>query len=424
MASEAITSGPVAVCTRTTCRPSEWPPTRAAAATTHMNIVAMADLTRTAAIDSGQRAMAMAGVSPRDIDVVELYDANGTLISRGTTAAPDQQIIRGFRDTTTDGNSDLYRVKVIGVSETTGEYGLMVTRGGDAAVAENYLPSTALPLIDDATLGHIGAVVGHLYYYDTTNNLIRDIDPRSGSVYQSFAPPVFEANGGGIGLASTPTTLLVAGSSSSQIYEISASTGQIIRAFGPPGLDVGGMAYLRNANEVIVLGTNGSMYAFDYVTGQFKRNIPVQVGSFSINLAATDTTLLAIPLSATTASLKQIDPVTGVVTTLGSLAGMSGTTQSAGLGVIGGEVFVADGSFIRVYSLATLQLLRSLFATNVAAIGADGATLASNDDEYFTFLASAGDTITISTATPGSAPGLFNNTLDLGIELTAPAVSA
>jgi len=47
----------------------------AAAATTHMNIVAMADLTRTAAIDSGQRAMAMAGVAPRDIDVVQLYDA-------------------------------------------------------------------------------------------------------------------------------------------------------------------------------------------------------------------------------------------------------------------------------------------------------------------------------------------------------------
>lgn len=47
----------------------------AAAATSHMNIVAMADLTRTAAIDSGQRAFAMAGVSPRDIDVVELYDA-------------------------------------------------------------------------------------------------------------------------------------------------------------------------------------------------------------------------------------------------------------------------------------------------------------------------------------------------------------
>jgi acetyl-CoA acetyltransferase len=47
----------------------------AAAATTHMNIVAMPDLTQTAAIDSGRRAFEMARLSPRDIDVVELYDA-------------------------------------------------------------------------------------------------------------------------------------------------------------------------------------------------------------------------------------------------------------------------------------------------------------------------------------------------------------
>jgi len=47
----------------------------AAAATTHMNIMAMGDLTCTAAQDSGRRALAMAGVSVRDIDVVELYDA-------------------------------------------------------------------------------------------------------------------------------------------------------------------------------------------------------------------------------------------------------------------------------------------------------------------------------------------------------------
>lgn len=47
----------------------------AAAATHHMNISAMPDLTVTAAAESGPRAFAQAGVSPQDIDVVELYDA-------------------------------------------------------------------------------------------------------------------------------------------------------------------------------------------------------------------------------------------------------------------------------------------------------------------------------------------------------------
>lgn len=47
----------------------------AAAATTHMNISAMADLTVTAAAESGPRAFAQAGYGPKDMDVVELYDA-------------------------------------------------------------------------------------------------------------------------------------------------------------------------------------------------------------------------------------------------------------------------------------------------------------------------------------------------------------
>ncbi len=47
----------------------------AAMATTHQNIVAMPDLTVTAAAQSGPRAFAQAGVTPADIDVVELYDA-------------------------------------------------------------------------------------------------------------------------------------------------------------------------------------------------------------------------------------------------------------------------------------------------------------------------------------------------------------
>ena len=41
----------------------------------HRSIVAMPDLTTTAATESGPRAMEMAGVSQKDIDVVMLYDA-------------------------------------------------------------------------------------------------------------------------------------------------------------------------------------------------------------------------------------------------------------------------------------------------------------------------------------------------------------
>lgn len=47
----------------------------AAAATTHCEITSMPDLTVTAAADSGRRAYAQAGISPEEIDVVQLYDA-------------------------------------------------------------------------------------------------------------------------------------------------------------------------------------------------------------------------------------------------------------------------------------------------------------------------------------------------------------
>ena len=47
----------------------------AGSATSHREIASMPDLTVTAARESGQRAYAMAGVGPKDIDVVMLYDA-------------------------------------------------------------------------------------------------------------------------------------------------------------------------------------------------------------------------------------------------------------------------------------------------------------------------------------------------------------
>lgn len=47
----------------------------AAAATDHRDITSMPDLTTTAAVHSGARAFAQAGMKPSDVDVVEVYDA-------------------------------------------------------------------------------------------------------------------------------------------------------------------------------------------------------------------------------------------------------------------------------------------------------------------------------------------------------------
>jgi acetyl-CoA acetyltransferase len=46
-----------------------------AIAHSHMQVDQMGDLTRTAAADSGPRAFAMAGLTPADVDVLQLYDA-------------------------------------------------------------------------------------------------------------------------------------------------------------------------------------------------------------------------------------------------------------------------------------------------------------------------------------------------------------
>jgi acetyl-CoA acetyltransferase len=47
----------------------------AAEAHSHRHISSMPDLTTTAAVQSGRRAFAEAGLTPADVDVVELYDA-------------------------------------------------------------------------------------------------------------------------------------------------------------------------------------------------------------------------------------------------------------------------------------------------------------------------------------------------------------
>lgn len=75
-----VTDGAAAIVLTSTARARRGPKPAvpvlgAAAATWHNRISAMPDLTITAAAESGARAMAMAGVTPGEIDTVQLYDA-------------------------------------------------------------------------------------------------------------------------------------------------------------------------------------------------------------------------------------------------------------------------------------------------------------------------------------------------------------
>jgi acetyl-CoA acetyltransferase len=75
-----VTDGAAALVLTRTDRANDGPqaavPILGAAAATWYNSISQAeDITITAAAESGQRAMAMAGVTPADIDVVQLYDA-------------------------------------------------------------------------------------------------------------------------------------------------------------------------------------------------------------------------------------------------------------------------------------------------------------------------------------------------------------
>jgi acetyl-CoA acetyltransferase len=75
-----VTDGAGAVVMTSTARAAALPcrPVRvlgAASAATHVTASRMPDFTTTAAVDTGRRALAAAGVSPADVDVLETYDS-------------------------------------------------------------------------------------------------------------------------------------------------------------------------------------------------------------------------------------------------------------------------------------------------------------------------------------------------------------
>src|SRR6185436_18773179 len=87
------------------------------------------------------------------------------------------------------------------------------------------------------------AGLARLFVYDATANFIREVNPTTGAILNSFASPVTEASGPDMGMATTATSLLIGGVGTSPIYELNPSTGAVLRTITNPGLAISGLGY-------------------------------------------------------------------------------------------------------------------------------------------------------------------------------------
>lgn len=202
-----------------------------------------------------------------------------------------------------------------------------------------------------------------LFAYSASSNQIISIDPLTGTAIAQFNTPVTEAGGPDFGMATTADSILVGGIASEPIYEMDAVTGATIRTIANPGLSISGMAIV--GNELFLTDdTSTDLTVLDLTTGAVLRTVSTNV---SESLGSDGTRLLG---GRRGAQVFEVNRFTGAMTVLHTLVG---TGSIEGLGVVGEELFVADGPVIRGYDLATGVFLRQLNVSgDYEAIGADG----------------------------------------------------
>jgi len=369
-------------------------------------------------LDAGQSAsLALVGLTSPNVQV-ELRDGSGALLAAGSTAENVDGALNGFVAPQTD----TYYARVTGAAT---DYNLVVTREAafDAEPNDDQDgdPTNDGQVAQDITvsggaLGHLGTAggLGRLFAYDATANEIREVDPTTGAVLGSFPSPVGEASGPDLGLATTSNSLLVGGTSSSEIYELDPDDGSTIRTITNPGVNVSGIAFLGNEIYLLTDSVSGQITVLDYAAGTVNRTITASPYTVSEGLGASSTALLGTNGSV----LYEIDPLTGATTSLGTLPGLG---NSEGVGVIGEELFIADYSEVEVYDLATLASSRTLTGlTDLEAIGADGGGGGGGGADFYRVSVQAGDALTVQTFTPADGVNQFVNDLDPGVELFDP----
>jgi subtilisin family serine protease len=333
---------------------------------------------------------------------LEIYDAGGVRRAIAATATGGMSVAEFV-----PAASQTYALRVVG---GTGDYQL---EAGVSLALGRSTPSTAPQPLGrhQAAIGTAGGgSMSRLFAFDVSGNLIKELNVTTGAVINSFASPVSPSSAPDAGLATTGSSVLVAGNSSAAIYELNPNTGATLRTFANPGMTVSGLAFMKD--EIFVLTddvSTNNLAVLDYNTGAVKRRLTV-VGP--VESLASDGTRL---LSTSSTTLYQIDPQTGATTTLVTLAGAQYTE---GLGVIGNELFAGSSSAISVFDLSTYAFKRTLSGvSDLEGVGADGGTPA----DAWTLWVNAGDVVNLFTTTPADGAGVFDNLTDTRIEVLNPS---
>ncbi|MCA9241590.1 MAG: hypothetical protein KDA37_15375, partial [Planctomycetales bacterium] len=333
-----------------------------------------------------------------------------TRIATGTPADFGGQVITGLLDQTSDGLAASYYLRVLGDDAA---YSLVVTR--DAAFG-----SRATPVAGDAQdISGPGAVFGHLesaqnnrlFAFDATADVIRELDPQTGAELNAFPTPVAATSSPDFGLATTPTSLLVGGISTGDIFELDVDTGAVLRTFDNPGVNVSGIAFLSNL-ILLLDDVQSTLTVLDYRTGNVLRSVPVS--NVFESLASDGQGLYGTAGD----QLFRISPITGATFLVGSLSNTLSAVE--GLGFLGNELYAADFDKIDVYQHPSLTYSRSLQGlNNLEAIGADNPGQVVLSD-VFSLSVVSGDQLQLTATAPASGSGEFLNQVRLKLELFDP----
>ena len=364
---------------------------------------------------------------------LSLYDSSGSLLSLGAHPGHDvDSVISNFFPMVTGS----YYVKVTGAAGQS--YDLVLTRGA-AFSLHGYGLSNAQPLVGTGVaMGAILEPSGSFFVLDDQfgqfgqdQNPIWSTDPATGV----FLAPAISAPGSsnnnpfGLNLAYDGQVLYYNNGQyrgDNTIYQLDPATGQVLASTVPP-LDVpplSGLAYLDGK----LYGTAGygygptEIYVFDAETLAYESTLSVSISDTYLTGLTADPglgVLFAVgPYGAN--QLYEIDPATGRV--LAQAPDQSQGALEQDIAFVNGQLIVADtdgfGSgknYLDYYdpsSFAFIQRVPVAAKGYVSGLGGDGLGGVSSD--WYSFQVNAGDSLTITTTTPGgsTASGLqFTNDL-------------